>query len=103
MSSEENRVVNTFKKSSPAVAYIQTSSQQQVIQRGFSLKGTEVPIGAGSGFLWDDKGHIVTNYHVIASATKMNNPVIKVKLQGMESHPKLLRLLDMNQRRICPC
>ena len=85
LSSEENRVVNTFKKASPAVAYIQTSSQQQVIQRGFSLKGTEVPIGAGSGFLWDDKGHIVTNYHVIASATKTNNPVIKVKLQGMEA------------------
>ena len=42
-------------------------------------------IGAGSGFLWDDKGHIVTNYHVIASATKTNNPVIKVKLQGMEA------------------
>ncbi|KAL7527842.1 hypothetical protein ACHAXR_002157, partial [Thalassiosira sp. AJA248-18] len=54
-----------------------------VIQ-GFSLKGTEVPIGTGSGFLWDDKGHIVTNYHVIASATKTKNPVIKVKLQGME-------------------
>lgn len=85
LSSEENRVVNTFKKASPAVAYIQTSSQQQIIQRGFSLKGTEVPIGAGSGFLWDDKGHIVTNYHVIASATKTNNPVIKVKLQGMEA------------------
>lgn len=84
LSSEEIRVVNTFKRASPAVAYIQTS-QQQVVQRGFSLKGTEVPTGAGSGFLWDDKGHIVTNYHVIASATKTSNPVIKVKMQGMEA------------------
>ncbi|KAL3789393.1 hypothetical protein ACHAW5_010188 [Stephanodiscus triporus] len=87
LSYEENRVVNTFTKASPAVAYIQTISQQQVVQRGFSLKGTEVPTGAGSGFLWDDKGHIVTNYHVIASATKANNPVIKVKLQGMPPQP----------------
>ena len=55
LSYEENRVVNTFTKASPAVAYIQTISQQQVVQRGFSLKGTEVPTGAGSGFLWDDK------------------------------------------------
>lgn len=29
---------------------------------------TEQPAGAGSGFVWDDKGHIVTNYHVIANA-----------------------------------
>ncbi|KAL7430627.1 hypothetical protein ACHAXH_002771, partial [Discostella pseudostelligera] len=84
LSYEENRVVNTFTRSSPAVAYIQTISQSMQISRGFSLKGTEVPTGAGSGFLWDDKGHIVTNYHVIASATKTKNPIIKVKLQGME-------------------
>ena len=46
LSQEENRVVNTFTNSSPSVAYIQTISQQQTI-RGFSLKGTEVPMGAG--------------------------------------------------------
>lgn len=26
------------------------------------------PLGAGSGFVWDDKGHIVTNYHVVRSS-----------------------------------
>jgi S1-C subfamily serine protease len=25
-------------------------------------------LGAGSGFVWDDKGHIVTNYHVVRNA-----------------------------------
>lgn len=55
LSQEENRVVDTFTRSSPSVAYIQTTSQQQTIQRDFSLKGTEIPIGTGSGFLWDDK------------------------------------------------
>merc|ERR1719413_206658 len=53
---EESRVVSTFTQASPSVAYIQTLSQQPAI-RGFSLKGTEVPTGAGTGFLWDDKGH----------------------------------------------
>ena len=55
LSREENRVVNTFTEASPAVAFIQTISQQQVVRRGFSLRGTEVPTGAGSGFLWDDR------------------------------------------------
>ncbi|MDD2850516.1 MAG: trypsin-like peptidase domain-containing protein [Desulfuromonadaceae bacterium] len=26
--------------------------------------------GTGSGFIWDDKGHVVTNYHVIAGASE---------------------------------
>ncbi len=25
----------------------------------------EIPAGAGSGFVWDNNGHIITNYHVI--------------------------------------
>ena len=28
-----------------------------------------VPRGTGSGFIWDDAGHIVTNFHVIKGAT----------------------------------
>jgi nucleoside-diphosphate-sugar epimerase len=27
-----------------------------------------VPQGTGSGFLWDDRGHVVTNYHVVQNA-----------------------------------
>jgi len=29
-----------------------------------------IPRGAGSGFIWDDKGHVITNYHVIAGAAE---------------------------------
>lgn len=29
---------------------------------------TKVPAGTGSGFVWDENGYIVTNYHVIRSA-----------------------------------
>jgi len=29
------------------------------------LRGEIVPQGSGSGFVWDDEGHVVTNYHVI--------------------------------------
>jgi S1-C subfamily serine protease len=33
-----------------------------------SLNVQQVPEGTGSGFMWDDEGHIVTNYHVIQHA-----------------------------------
>lgn len=28
----------------------------------------EVPIGSGSGYIWDSEGHIVTNFHVVQEA-----------------------------------
>ncbi len=29
----------------------------------------QIPRGSGSGFVWDRKGHVITNSHVVASAT----------------------------------
>lgn len=79
----ENRLIKTFKRVSPGVAYIQSMS---TIQQGrFALQGLEVPAGTGSGFLWDKQGHIVTNYHVVSAggrSTGIPNRV-RVKLQGM--------------------
>jgi len=87
---DENRLIGTFKRVSPAVAYI-TTLMNAPTRGGFSLQGTgtttEVPIGTGSGFLWDHKGHVVTNYHVIAPPRggkgNPSNKKVKVKLSGM--------------------
>lgn len=40
-------------------------------QDAFTLDVLEVPQGSGSGFVWDTKGHIVTNYHVIRGASDL--------------------------------
>mmetsp|Transcript_27917 Transcript_27917/g.39251 ORF Transcript_27917/g.39251 Transcript_27917/m.39251 type:complete len:494 (+) Transcript_27917:56-1537(+) len=81
---EEDRLIRTFKRVSPSVAYIQTTAIVQK-QNFLSLKGMEVPAGTGSGFLWDSQGHVVTNYHVIAGRQGGGVPKhkVKVKLQGM--------------------
>ena len=37
----------------------------------FSMDTAKMPAGMGSGFIWDDKGHVVTNYHVIRDAAEV--------------------------------
>jgi S1-C subfamily serine protease len=65
LTSEENSTIEIFRKASPAVVYITTI--ERVINL-WTLNVREVPSGTGSGFIWDDQGHIVTNYHVVAGA-----------------------------------
>jgi len=60
-SAEEQRVA-TFERVSPSVAFIQVSAT-----KGSGPMG-ERAMGAGSGFVWDADGHIITNYHVVAGA-----------------------------------
>eukprot|EP00527_Entomoneis_sp_CCMP2396_P006104 CAMPEP_0198145248 /NCGR_PEP_ID=MMETSP1443-20131203/22212_1 /TAXON_ID=186043 /ORGANISM="Entomoneis sp., Strain CCMP2396" /LENGTH=472 /DNA_ID=CAMNT_0043808829 /DNA_START=34 /DNA_END=1452 /DNA_ORIENTATION=+ len=85
MTAEESRLVQTVKRTSPSVAFITTSMDRAggtgPRARGFSL-GAEVPLGTGSGILWDSQGHVVTNCHVIFATGTMPTTV-KVKLQGM--------------------
>jgi 2-alkenal reductase len=59
----EQAVVRIFEEASPSVAYLNT---ERVELSGFF--GPQVYRGAGSGFVWDEQGHIVTNYHVVQDA-----------------------------------
>jgi 2-alkenal reductase len=58
---EERRLIALFESTAPSVAYITTQ-----IVRSRGLFPAEVAQGAGSGFVWDTAGHIVTNNHVVA-------------------------------------
>ncbi|HEY4330095.1 MAG TPA: trypsin-like peptidase domain-containing protein [Phycisphaerae bacterium] len=62
----ENVTIDVVKKASPSVAYITTDT------RAFNRRTRvveDVPQGAGSGFIWDEQGHVVTNFHVIQNAS----------------------------------
>lgn len=39
--------------------------------RLFPLSVQQLPRGVGSGFIWDTKGHVVTNAHVIQGASEV--------------------------------
>ncbi len=63
----EKSNIAIFNATKDSVVYISTLTQ---VVDYWSLSIFDIPQGTGSGFVWDSAGHIVTNYHVIAGASK---------------------------------
>src|SRR5262245_45745902 len=53
---DEQATIQLFKKVSPSVVHVTSQNTEDSTQ------------GTGTGFVWDDQGRIVTNYHVIQNA-----------------------------------
>ncbi|NBR29058.1 MAG: PDZ domain-containing protein [Betaproteobacteria bacterium] len=66
LAADENANITIFKNVSPSVVNITTLTNQRNL---FSLDIFQVPKGTGSGFVWDDGGLVVTNFHVIQGAS----------------------------------
>jgi len=65
---DEANNIEIFKAASPSVVYVTNSA----LRRNFySLNIQEIPQGAGTGFVWDKSGLIVTNFHVIRGANRV--------------------------------
>ncbi|MCB0677723.1 MAG: trypsin-like peptidase domain-containing protein [Saprospiraceae bacterium] len=84
LTAEERATINLFEKASRSVAFITTTNVRMDF---FTRNVTEIPRGTGSGFVWDQKGHIVTNYHVIQGADKAkvtlaNGEIYQAELVG---------------------
>jgi S1-C subfamily serine protease len=62
----EKRVMEVYERVSPAVVNVTT----QVLRRSFFFEAIPEE-GAGSGFVIDTDGHIVTNFHVIEGAQRI--------------------------------
>lgn len=58
----ERNTMDVFRRADPSVVFVTNKALRRDF---FSMNVTEVPQGAGSGFLWDEHGHVVTNFHVL--------------------------------------
>lgn len=68
--------IEIFERVAPGVVYIDTFTERT---DSFSTNVMEAPSGAGSGFVWDNSGHIVTNYHVIEKGKRAQIVVLEKK------------------------
>jgi S1-C subfamily serine protease len=75
---DETNTTEIFRKASPAVVYVTNSALRRNL---FNLDVMEIPRGSGTGFVWDENGLVVTNFHVIAGAQKLT-----VTLQDRSEH-----------------
>ena len=66
---EEKRNIAVFKRVAPSVVFITSLVDKDDF---FRPNPTDVKTGSGTGFVWNRKGHIVTNFHVLqlGKATK---------------------------------
>ena len=68
LGADEKSTISVFQSVSPSVVHITNIGIQR---SAFSMDVTEIPQGTGTGFVWDEHGHVVTNYHVIQGASSV--------------------------------
>ncbi|HVJ88196.1 MAG TPA: trypsin-like peptidase domain-containing protein [Labilithrix sp.] len=83
---DERNTIDVFKACAPSTVFV---TQTRVMVDYFAGVAQEVPAGSGSGFVWDDAGHIVTNYHVVdgarsVSVTFHDQQTFEAKVIGLE-------------------
>ncbi len=66
LAADEQATVKLFRQASLSVVYITTAALRRDF---FNLNLSEIPQGSGSGFIWDQEGHVITNFHVIRDAS----------------------------------
>ena len=67
LAADEKATIALFENAKDSVVFITTRSQ---VRDFWTRNVFTVPRGTGSGFIWDDAGHVITNFHVIENASE---------------------------------
>jgi S1-C subfamily serine protease len=94
----ENKTIELYRKTLPSIVNVSNIK----VSRHLFYGSVEIPQGAGSGFVWDENGHIVTNYHVVHGGSSFmvtfhaDSKQYKAEIVGTEPKKDIavLRLID---------
>ncbi|MGH8508113.1 MAG: S1C family serine protease [Gammaproteobacteria bacterium] len=67
LAAEESSTIALFEQTKASVVFITT--RERVLDP-WTRNVFSIPKGTGSGFIWDDVGHVVTNYHMVADGSE---------------------------------
>jgi S1-C subfamily serine protease len=102
-----------YRHSAPGVVQITATSRRAVTPdpffgNPFGLQQTQTQQALGSGFVIDKAGHVVTNYHVVQGAARVdvsfsNNERVRARLTGVDPSTDLAVLqVDTRARALTP-
>ncbi|HEX5104838.1 MAG TPA: trypsin-like peptidase domain-containing protein [Pirellulaceae bacterium] len=77
LAADEQATIDLFKQTSRSVVHVTTAQ----VGRDLAFNVMEIEKGTGSGFMWDEQGHVVTNYHVVEEANRF-----RVTLADQSTH-----------------
>ena len=103
LDAQDQVLVNLYERVSPSVVHI--ISRQQRVNPFF---GTQSREGTGSGFFYDEQGHIVTNFHVIENADEVDviladGESVPAQLVGVDRYNDMAVLkIDASQQLATP-
>jgi len=66
LAADEKATIDLFRNARDSVVFISTSRR---VTDFWTRNVYSVPRGSGSGLIWDEAGHVITNYHVIEGAS----------------------------------
>lgn len=78
----EQATIERFKEARASVCYLTTIAYQR---DWFSFDVEAVRTGTGTGFIWDEQGHIVTNFHVVDGVVQQGQE-LEVTLADQTTH-----------------
>ena len=76
LAADEQATIEVFEKAAPSVVYIRTKGYQQTYDGSVS----EQEVASGTGFIWDENGHIITNLHVVRESLTRKGAQLEVQL-----------------------
>jgi S1-C subfamily serine protease len=94
----ENKTIEIYRKAVPSTVNVSNIK----VARNMFYGEVEIPQGAGSGFVYDEKGHVITNYHVVQGGSSFvvtfyNDPKqYKAKIVGTAPE-KDIAVLKLNE------